>query len=123
MFLSMALTLTSSSSEVQCFFCAYEVLTLNKNSLGYSQYYPSMIDTLRANFESDPDNTYYITGAPQCPIPEPNSTWYFNIALLIWDLLTIEDLIFKNTVGIIIENAVFDYLFVQFYNNNNYVCH
>jgi chitinase len=62
---------------------------------GYSQYYPSMISTLRSNFPSDPDNTYYITGAPQCPVPEPN-------------------------MGIIIGNATFDYLWPQFYNNNNY---
>jgi len=53
-----------------------------------------MISTLRSNFASDPHNTYYITGAPQCPIPEPN-------------------------MGIIIGNSTFDYLWVQFYNNNN----
>lgn len=62
---------------------------------GYSQYYPAMIATLRENFLSDPDHTYYITGAPQCPIPEPN-------------------------MGVIIGNATFDYLWVQWYNNNNY---
>lgn len=62
---------------------------------GYSQYYPAMIATLRENFATDPENTYYITGAPQCPIPEPN-------------------------MGIIIGNATFDYLWIQFYNNNNY---
>lgn len=62
---------------------------------GYSQYYPAMISVLRDNFATDPDNAYYITGAPQCPIPEPN-------------------------MGIIIGNATFDYLFIQFYNNNNY---
>lgn len=63
---------------------------------GSSQYYPAMISTLRSNFASDPKNTYYITGAPQCPIPEPN-------------------------MGIIIQNAKFDYLWPQWYNNNNYV--
>ncbi|MCJ1446545.1 MAG: Chitinase 2 [Stictis urceolatum] len=62
---------------------------------GYSQYYPTMISTLRTAFKSDPKNTYYITGAPQCPIPEPN-------------------------MGVIIGNATFDYLFVQWYNNNAY---
>ncbi|OAQ58738.1 chitinase 3 precursor [Pochonia chlamydosporia 170] len=62
---------------------------------GSSQYYQYMIAKLRANFASDKSNTYYITGAPQCPIPEPN-------------------------MGVIISNSVFDYLFVQFYNNNNY---
>lgn len=61
---------------------------------GSSQYYQYMISTLRSNFDSDPDNTYLITGAPQCPIPEPN-------------------------MGIIIGNSTFDALWVQFYNNNN----
>jgi len=37
-----------------------------------NEYYQYMISTLRSNFASDPANTYYITGAPQCPIPEPN---------------------------------------------------
>jgi chitinase len=63
-------------------------------NLGSSQYYQYMISTIRSNFASDPGNTYYITGAPQCPIPEPN-------------------------MGIIIGNSTFDYLWVQFYNNNN----
>jgi len=58
-------------------------------------HYPAMISTLRSKFATDPGNKYYITGAPQCPIPEPN-------------------------MGTMIQNAVFDYLFVQFYNNNNY---
>lgn len=57
-----------------------------------NQYYQYMISKLRSNFESDSGNTYYITGAPQCPIPEPN----------------MEE---------IITNATFDYLWVQFYNN------
>ena len=39
---------------------------------GGSEYYPAIISTLRSNFASDPDNTYYITYGPQCPIPEPN---------------------------------------------------
>lgn len=60
-----------------------------------NEYYQYMISTLRSNFASDPSHTYYITGAPQCPIPEPN-------------------------MGEIISAAQFDYLFVQFYNNNNY---
>lgn len=38
-----------------------------------SEFYPAMISTLRSNFASDSSKTYYITGAPQCPIPEPNS--------------------------------------------------
>jgi chitinase len=60
-----------------------------------SAYYPYLISTLRSLFASDPAHTYYITGAPQCPLPEPN-------------------------MGSIIANAQFDYLWVQFYNNNDY---
>ena len=60
-----------------------------------NQYYQYMISTLRSNFASDPSNTYYITGAPQCPIPEPN-------------------------MGEVISSSQFDYLWVQWYNNNNY---
>jgi chitinase len=37
-----------------------------------NQYYQYLISKLRSNFASDFSNTYYITGAPQCPIPEPN---------------------------------------------------
>ena len=62
---------------------------------GSSQYYQYMIAKLRQNFATDSSKKYYITGAPQCPIPEPN-------------------------MGEIISNSQFDYLFVQFYNNNNY---
>ncbi|KAJ3497088.1 hypothetical protein NLG97_g2162 [Lecanicillium saksenae] len=62
---------------------------------GSSQYYQYMIAKLRQNFAKDSSKKYYITGAPQCPIPEPN-------------------------MGEIISNSQFDYLFVQFYNNNNY---
>lgn len=57
-----------------------------------NEYYQYMMSTLRTNFETDSDNTYYITGAPQCVIPEPN-------------------------MGEIITAAQFDYLWVQFYNN------
>lgn len=60
-----------------------------------SQYYPAMISQLRSNFASDPSHTYYITGAPQCPLPEPN-------------------------MGEIISGSQFDYLWIQFYNNNDY---
>lgn len=60
-----------------------------------SEYYQYMIAKLRDNFAIDPQNSYYITGAPQCPIPEPN-------------------------MGEIISTSKFDYIFVQFYNNNNY---
>jgi chitinase len=54
--------------------------------------YQYLISTLRSNFANDTENTYYITGAPQCPIPEPN-------------------------MQTMIENAQFDYLWIQFYNN------
>lgn len=60
-----------------------------------SAYYPTMISELRSLFSNDPGHTYYITGAPQCPIPEPN-------------------------MGSMIAAAQFDYLWVQFYNNNDY---
>ncbi|EGX95315.1 chitinase 3 precursor, putative [Cordyceps militaris CM01] len=62
---------------------------------GSSQYYQYMIAKLRQNFAKDSSKKYVITGAPQCPIPEPN-------------------------MGEIIAKSQFDYLFVQFYNNNNY---
>ncbi|KAI5461926.1 class III chitinase ChiA2 [Mariannaea sp. PMI_226] len=57
-----------------------------------NEHYQHMISKLRSNFASDPTNTYYITGAPQCPIPEPN-------------------------MNVVITKAQFDYLWVQFYNN------
>lgn len=60
-----------------------------------SEFYPTLISALRTNFATDSSNEYFITGAPQCPIPEPN-------------------------MGVIIDNAKFDYLWPQFYNNNNY---
>ncbi|KAI0466402.1 putative endochitinase CHI2 [Xylaria cf. heliscus] len=66
-------------------------LELNKGN----EFYPDMISTLRDSFKSDSKNQYYITGAPQCPIPEPN-------------------------MSVLIENSQFDYLWPQFYNNNNY---
>lgn len=55
-------------------------------------YYQDLIATLRSNFASDSTHAYYITGAPQCPVPEPN-------------------------MGEIVTAAQFDYLWVQFYNN------
>ncbi|KAM3504523.1 hypothetical protein MY11210_008320 [Beauveria gryllotalpidicola] len=51
-----------------------------------------MIAKLRGNFASDSSNQYFIAGAPQCPIPEPNMN----------ESMT---------------KAQFDYLWVQFYNN------
>ncbi|KAI0407101.1 class III chitinase ChiA2 [Xylaria palmicola] len=49
-------------------------LELNKGN----EYYPAMISALRSNFESDSRNSYYITGAPQCPIPAPNMGVFYN---------------------------------------------
>jgi chitinase len=60
-----------------------------------SEYYQYLIAKLRSNFPSDSKNTYITSAAPQCPIPEPN-------------------------MGTIISTSQFDYLWVQFYNNNNY---
>jgi chitinase len=57
-----------------------------------NKYYQYMIARLRSNFAADPGSQYFITGAPQCPIPEPN-------------------------MNEIITAAQFDYLWVQFYNN------
>ncbi|CAG8009620.1 unnamed protein product [Penicillium olsonii] len=57
-----------------------------------NNYYQYLVSTLRSNFASDYANKYYITGGPQCPIPEP-------------------------FMQVIINNSVFDYLWVQFYNN------
>ncbi|KAJ6437648.1 chitinase [Purpureocillium lavendulum] len=62
-----------------------------ENSDG-SQYYGHLIAKLRSNFVSDPGGRYLVTGAPQCPVPEPN-------------------------MHAAIKQAKFDYLFVQFYNN------
>ncbi|KFG77460.1 Subgroup B chitinase B5 [Metarhizium anisopliae] len=57
-----------------------------------NEYYGFLIAKLRSNFASDSENRYFITGAPQCPVPEPN-------------------------MGQIISKAKFDYLWIQFYNN------
>lgn len=57
-----------------------------------NQYYPDLINKLRSLFATDSANTYKISGAPQCPIPEPN-------------------------MGAMIAAAQFDMLFIQFYNN------
>lgn len=57
-----------------------------------AQYYQYLIAKLRNNFAEDPSHKYYITGAPQCSLPEPN-------------------------MGEIIKHSEFDYLWIQFYNN------
>jgi chitinase len=56
-------------------------------------YLGELVTKLRSNFANDPSNTYVISGAPQCPWPEVN-------------------------MGTAITNAQFDWLFIQFYNND-----
>ena len=63
----------------------------NPNNSG--QYLGELVTKLRSYFSSDPSHTYYISGAPQCPLPETN-------------------------MGAAIKSAKFDYLFIQFYNND-----
>lgn len=57
-----------------------------------SQFLGDLVNNLRGHFASDPANTYFISGAPQCPLP-------------------IADM------DQAIKEAQFDYLFIQFYNN------
>jgi len=54
--------------------------------------YAAFINQMRTHYASDTSKTYYISGAPQCPIPDA----YLNPAL---------------------TTAHFDFIFVQFYNN------
>lgn len=56
-------------------------------------YLGDLVNALRGYFSNDPDNTYYISGAPQCPIAEPN-------------------------MGNSLMESQYDYLWIQFYNNN-----
>jgi len=55
-------------------------------------HYAALIQKLQSYFTRDSSNQYLITGAPQCVLPEAN-------------------------MGNIIENAAFDRLWVQWYNN------
>jgi chitinase len=57
------------------------------------RYLGSMINHLRGYFSRDPNHQYFIGGAPQCPIPEKN-------------------------MGLSIRQAQYDYLWIQFYNND-----
>jgi hypothetical protein len=66
-------------------------IELNPNNSG--QHLGELVTKLRSYFSSDPGHTYYISGAPQCPLPEVN-------------------------MGAAITSAQFDYLFIQFYNND-----
>lgn len=63
----------------------------NPNDSG--KYLGEVVSKLRSNFASDTTNTYYISGAPQCPLPEEN-------------------------MGTAIQGAQFDWLYIQFYNND-----
>jgi len=68
-------------------------LDIEANPNGQNTNYKYLVNKLRSFFPSDSSNTYYISGAPQCPLPEAN-------------------------MGDAIDNAKFDYLFIQFYNND-----
>ncbi|RAL67819.1 hypothetical protein DID88_008546 [Monilinia fructigena] len=57
-----------------------------------SEGYIAMINRLREHFAENPLKKYFISGAPQCPLPEPN-------------------------MGAMIAGAQFDLLWIQFYNN------
>jgi chitinase len=54
--------------------------------------YAAFITRMRSHYANDTSKTYYISAAPQCPIPDA----YLNTAL---------------------TTAHFDFIFVQFYNN------
>ncbi|RFU34283.1 hypothetical protein B7463_g2091, partial [Scytalidium lignicola] len=56
-----------------------------------ANYYPFLVTRLRDLFANDPSKKYYISGAPQCMLPDAN-------------------------MGDMIFNAEFDYLFLQYYN-------
>ena len=56
-----------------------------------------MINRLRTHFAENPSKQYLISGAPQCPLPEPN-------------------------MGAMIAGAQFDLLWIQFYNNDFAQC-
>ncbi|CAD6447793.1 824d4a98-b746-4938-b69c-10f529638d96 [Sclerotinia trifoliorum] len=62
-----------------------------------SEGYIAMINRLREHFAENPSKKYFISGAPQCPLPEPN-------------------------MGTMIASAKFDLLWIQFYNNGQAQC-
>lgn len=59
---------------------------------GSPLYYSNFVKALRAKYATDPSRQYYVSAAPQCPIPDA----YVNDAIV---------------------NSDLDFLFVQFYNN------
>lgn len=56
-------------------------------------YLGPLVNDLRSHFSSDTSKSYYISGAPQCPIPAPDMS---------------------NSIA----QAPYDYLWIQFYNND-----
>lgn len=52
-----------------------------------------VVTTLRSYMATDSENKYYLSGAPQCPLPEGN-------------------------MGAAITSSQFDWLYIQFYNND-----
>lgn len=66
---------------------------IESNPSNSGNYLGEVITKLRSYFPTDSSHTYYISGAPQCPLPEAN-------------------------MGTAITNSQFDYLFIQFYNND-----
>ena len=67
-------------------------LDIESNPNGQNTNYKFLVNKLRSFFPLDSKNTYHISGAPQCPLPEAN-------------------------MGDAIDNSKFDYIFIQFYNN------
>ena len=85
--------LSSNSSAVRPFGSQIvDGFDLDIEASAGNQYYPDLINKLRSLFAEDSSHSYQISGAPQCPIPEPN-------------------------MGAMIAAAKFDMLFIQFYNN------
>lgn len=68
-------------------------LDVESNPNNSGQYLGDLVTKLRSYFASDPNNQYYISAAPQCPLPESN-------------------------MGQAIQSSQFDWLFIQFYNND-----
>lgn len=57
-----------------------------------------MVHSLREHFAKEPSRMFYISGSPQCPIPDPR-------------------------LGEAIANAAFDFVWVQFYNTQGCSAH
>ena len=68
-------------------------LDVESNPNNQNVNYKFLVNKLRSFFPLDSNNSYYISGAPQCPLPEAN-------------------------MGDAIDNSKFDYIFIQFYNND-----